>query len=258
MDYFGWGNSSFNFRSQTVLEGGPVTPGDLANLVRWYKADSLSLGDSTPVTTWADDSPLSNDIVQGSGTLKPTFLNAEPSVFFDGGDVLKDFSAYINGIGSNKQFTIGIVYTPTVMANRTLVGGGLTSDFNYYWKLNHAANGFQWLCRSNGATQSVIFGDIIPVLGTQYIIFVTMSATGTIKLYRYTGGSLVQSSTVTTTTEMPLVNIDTFALGGIISGGASSSFMTGRLNEYFQSTDELGQDTLIEQGAALSEKWGVI
>ncbi len=71
---------------------GGFVPSDIAGLQVWLEADSLSLGDGDPVSTWADQSGNGNDAT-GSGTARPTYqtneLNSLPIVRFDGvNDVL--------------------------------------------------------------------------------------------------------------------------------------------------------------------------
>jgi chitodextrinase len=65
-------------------------PTDVAGLVWWLKADSLSLADGDPVATWADSSTEADDATQGTAGNRPTYqtneINSLPIVRFDGTD----------------------------------------------------------------------------------------------------------------------------------------------------------------------------
>lgn len=70
------------------LAGGvPFDPSQLANLVAWYKADSISQGDATPVASWLDSSGSGRNM-SAAGSARPTFKtniqNALPIVRGDG------------------------------------------------------------------------------------------------------------------------------------------------------------------------------
>ena len=58
-----------------------------AGMTGWWKANTLALSDTDPVTTWAD-SANSNDLTS-AGANRPTYLvsqkNGLPAVDFDGG-----------------------------------------------------------------------------------------------------------------------------------------------------------------------------
>lgn len=67
----------------------PFSPTDVAGLVLWLKADSLSLNDNDPVSTWTDSSGSGNNAT-GSLTARPLYktnvVNSLPVVRFDGID----------------------------------------------------------------------------------------------------------------------------------------------------------------------------
>lgn len=59
----------------------------------WHKADSLSLADNDPVTTWEDSSGLGRNYAQATASKKPLYLaaggpNSQPCLSFDGDDFL--------------------------------------------------------------------------------------------------------------------------------------------------------------------------
>ncbi|MCB9448709.1 MAG: hypothetical protein H6585_10230 [Flavobacteriales bacterium] len=78
----------FNSFAQT----GPGGVGDATNNKLWLKADYLSQGDGTAVTSWTDASGNGFDFAQATGSKQPTYktniLNGQPVVRFDGGDAL--------------------------------------------------------------------------------------------------------------------------------------------------------------------------
>jgi hypothetical protein len=65
-------------------------PTDIAGLKFWIRANTLSLSDNDPVTTWPDESGNGNDVSQSTAGFKPVFktniLNGLPIVRFDGID----------------------------------------------------------------------------------------------------------------------------------------------------------------------------
>jgi hypothetical protein len=70
----------------TVVQFGD--PSDISGLNGWWKADSLSLADGDPVTTWTDSSGSGYDLTEA--TLRPSYQTNEqnglPAVRFDGVD----------------------------------------------------------------------------------------------------------------------------------------------------------------------------
>jgi hypothetical protein len=67
------------------------SPDDIAGLVGWWKADSLSLSDNDAITTWPDSSGNGNTFAGAIGpTYKTAIQNGLPVARFDGvDDVLK-------------------------------------------------------------------------------------------------------------------------------------------------------------------------
>lgn len=73
-----------------ILFGVPFGPRSLPNLRLWLKADSLTLADGDPVSSWTDSSGQGNTATQATGAKQPLFkvaqVNNRPVVRFDGTD----------------------------------------------------------------------------------------------------------------------------------------------------------------------------
>lgn len=80
----------------------------------WLKANSLSLSDGDPVSTWPDSSGNANDVT-GVTTTRPLYktgiINGLPSVLFDGTDDFLTFTANPTGASGISAF---LVVQPTL------------------------------------------------------------------------------------------------------------------------------------------------
>jgi hypothetical protein len=104
--------------------GPSQTPDQIAGLKLWLKADSLSLSDGDPVSTWADSSGNGNDATQGTAGLRPLYktniVGGKPVVRFDGTD---DYLA-LTGLNLT-DFTAFVVYQTS--GNNVLLGNAGTN-----------------------------------------------------------------------------------------------------------------------------------
>lgn len=133
-----------------------VGPGGVNNNLKiWLKAGSLS---SSPVANWPDQSGLSNNFLQGTGSLQPSWiasdLNFNPSVNFSAsGDIMSPTSSPLNA-----NTTIFTVAAPRANSNwRTMFRGNVSDHpiivesggtrLGYYDNDNTAftPSGFTWL-----------------------------------------------------------------------------------------------------------------
>ena len=101
---------SFYGQSPNSVGGGPsFSPIDVAGLAAWFKADSLTLADGDPVSTWNDSSGNSRDATGGGGSANPTFktnvINGLPIVRFDGSNDFLTHATFTNS-GSSIFFVI--------------------------------------------------------------------------------------------------------------------------------------------------------
>lgn len=103
----------------TARASGGFSPTDISGIKLWVKADQLSLSDGDPVSTWADQSGLGNDITS-SGSNRPTFktgiLNSLPVVRFDGSDDFMEKSSF-SGVDGVAGMTIFLVVKMASFSN---------------------------------------------------------------------------------------------------------------------------------------------
>jgi hypothetical protein len=136
-----------NFAAYGTLVLPPFIRGSL-DLRLWLKADSLSLNDGDPVTTWTDGGLYGYNVTQSDSTKKPIFkrgvIRGMPVVRFDG---VNDYLRSVNG-PFNGEHTIFAVFSAAAQTGvvvgwgayvdgkaRTLEiwNGGAGSDFNVYY-----------------------------------------------------------------------------------------------------------------------------
>lgn len=110
-----------------------TTPGQIANLAAWWKADALTgLSDSDPVGSWTDSSNNAWATVQSNSANKPTYktgiVNGNPVVRFGG-------SAYMDDTVSASQSaqTIFAVARPTATTgtSQTIRGAGSSGGLQF-------------------------------------------------------------------------------------------------------------------------------
>jgi hypothetical protein len=118
------------------------TPDSFSGLAAWYKADSLVLNNTDPVSTWADQSGNARHITQ-AGAARPLYqsagLNSKPSVRFTTAQSLNLASTY------------------TVLANTpltVLAVGKYTADCSV---INWTANNNQIRVRRGGVNEMSMF-----------------------------------------------------------------------------------------------------
>lgn len=103
--------------TQYVITGNP----NPANLYAWYKADTLSLSNNDPVSTWPDSSGNGNDLTSSGGT-RPTFKtgiqNSMPAVLFSGSQNMKN-TTLSPVIGT--PFSIFAVFNATSVSSSSVI-----------------------------------------------------------------------------------------------------------------------------------------
>ncbi len=111
-------------------------PNNYANLIGWWKADSLigTYVDADPVASWSDSSGSGRTATQGTSGNKPVFktniYNGKPCVRFDGSnDFLTLASTLSPASNSGAWAVIGIGKVSTANLTNALLGGGSSGDY---------------------------------------------------------------------------------------------------------------------------------
>ena len=100
--------------SQVLNVSAPLVAPQFANLVGWWRADGLSQGNGTPVSSWSDSSGNGNTATQATLSQQPTFntnvLNGLPALNF----TQSNHTAMSTGLTfSSQPLTIVLVYRTT-------------------------------------------------------------------------------------------------------------------------------------------------
>jgi hypothetical protein len=121
------------------------SPADLSPIL-WLNADSLSLNDGDPVSSWLDSTANGHD-ASGSGGTRPTFatgaLNSLPAVRLDGS---KQMTVANLGaaLSSDNTYTVFILAKPTTVSNYPIVFTHPTTGL-WDWILEwDTGSGFYW------------------------------------------------------------------------------------------------------------------
>lgn len=102
------------FLARSNSAAGAVTPTSYANLMAWWKADSLSLSDATPVgnigTEWISSDASVNQLANPTAGQRPLYktsiINGQPVVRFDGSDDFLFMSAALALLTSDYTFIV--------------------------------------------------------------------------------------------------------------------------------------------------------
>src|SRR5436190_706186 len=139
------GNS--NTITMTTSPVNPKFPATVATIGSWWKADSLSLADGTPVgntgTEWTDSSGNGHTLTQATSTKRPLFktgiFNGFPAIRFDGIDDFLDIASP-STVGAPNT----IMYLLTMLGNDRFLFSGSAAGIDYWFKLNwFGASGLQ-------------------------------------------------------------------------------------------------------------------
>ena len=159
--------SSFTIYSQTGPGGignSDGSNGQPENVI-WFIADSLSLSDTDPVTTWTDESGNGNDATQAIAGSQPTYrtgqINGLPAVVFDG---TEDYMPFDGSLIANSDYTVIFVGGRQTNSAMKVFLGGTTSSANQnlhlYWfnsaqfRAHHYGNDLQTDMVANTETYS--------------------------------------------------------------------------------------------------------
>ncbi len=118
------------------------TNGQPANVI-WFSANSLSLSDGNPVTTWTDISGNSNEATQVNVNQQPIFktgqINGLPAIQFipTGGAGYEDYMPFDGNLIANSDYTVIFVGKRRTNSTMKVFMGGTTMSTNQnlhlYW-----------------------------------------------------------------------------------------------------------------------------
>ena len=131
----------------------PFLPSDITGLIRWGKADSLSLSNNDPVDSYTDESGNGNHFV-GSGTTRPLFKtaaqNGRAAVLFDGVDdfLTRDaLAATFSGTGTPFTFFWAGKHSSLGNAHQCFfIAANITGSNQPTHDLFFQSETYQWWC----------------------------------------------------------------------------------------------------------------
>lgn len=132
-------------------------PSQLAGLVAWYKADSLTANDGDLIATWADQSGNGNTLTQATDAAKPVYKvnvqNGQPVLRFDGVDDWMTTTASFAGETGLEVFCVGA-------RTGTPAFGMMVVTFRGGNELRWAGDGatIEWLYNGNSVDGAVVSG----------------------------------------------------------------------------------------------------
>jgi hypothetical protein len=133
--------------------GTPFNPDDVSGLIRWYKADALSLSDGDPVSSWPS-STGTDSMQQATSGLQPLFktpiVNGKPVVRFDG---VNDYMDGATALNVPQSFTfIVVAHQLSLGDNRVASGPPGPFQFNFGGSGNAYVYGGAFLIDSNDSS----------------------------------------------------------------------------------------------------------
>jgi hypothetical protein len=139
-------------KHQVNVDVSPTQPDSISGLAAWFKADSLALSDGDAVTTWNDSSSNAYNVTQASAGAKPTYkatgLNGQPTVRFDGSDVLVSTATPTFSGPMTAFFVANLAQNP---ATQTILVGPV-STFNGFGVFYNGQVHQYWGSNLNGTT----------------------------------------------------------------------------------------------------------
>jgi hypothetical protein len=219
--------------------GPSQTPDQIAGLKLWLKADSLSLSDGDPVSTWADSSGNGNDATQGTAGLRPLYktniVGGKPVVRFDGTDDylaltglnLTDFTAFVVYQTSGNNVLLGNAGT-----NFQIFGiGNGANAYSFYDNLTFLSSDIlsaprtswnQGCITRSGSTVSFFESGVSRNSGTSGLL-VTLQAIGQVIGVAYTNGDIAEiiiyNSALSTSDRQSIENYVLVKYGFASAGG---------------------------------------
>lgn len=150
-----------------------INPNTLADLVAWYKADSLDLINGATVTSWPDNSPNSNNLTSYEST--PTFntvdalLNGMPSVTFDGNGSLYRTNPTGLPVGSAAHTTYIVGYWDGTSGNHSMFGWGANAYTGSRLGVFKGDSGFAFESQGIGSSYRTISTNVPFIFSFPYV-----------------------------------------------------------------------------------------
>jgi predicted GH43/DUF377 family glycosyl hydrolase len=228
----------------------------ISGLIRWYSADTLTLADNSPVSTWADRSGNGADLT-AAGAARPTLiqsrLDGKPGVVFSGAQKLASTAA---GQPATDLTVFAVVANYKRGSSPQFVswGNGSTFGFNLFGSSATDANGQPpalILKRSGTWGNNEAISSVIPGRGDPVIL--TGVASGTTTKIRIDKGNEVTDSGDSGVLDYGSGTIE-LALG---DKGSAIAPMQGAIFEVLIFNRALTSDEIATVEAYLDEKWRV-
>lgn len=158
----------------------PLAADTISGLAGWYKADSLSLSNNDPVSSWSDSSANGYTLSQGTSGNRPLFktsgINGLGAVLFDGTD---DYMASSLPMNSEPR-TFFAVVSMTADGNYAHVIGASASNGQDWF--TDAASRRMWFGQSGGTLMGTTASTALTV-GTAALIELTYATNGAYAYY---------------------------------------------------------------------------
>jgi hypothetical protein len=253
-----------NRRRQGFTGGFPVSstkdPDDAsisANLAGWWKADSLSLTDGDPISTWSDSSGNGNDWTQ-SGSARPTYkasiYNSLATVRFDASD---DQMTNSMGFTEDDHTLIAVYYRNNTSGDHALISkyepdGNQRGVLFYGGRSGSSEAGYA--NSTNGSTPVSSVRSTAGAGGTTLVVMAWRKDGSNVQFTSDTGDQSTKStnSTIHNSTA-------TARLGATdnISASTQSAWFDGDMCELCYYDTALSQDDTQAVLDGLVSKWGV-
>jgi lysophospholipase L1-like esterase len=227
-------------------EGGPT-----ANVLAWWKADSIGgLSDGDPVDQW-DDSHTTNEDLTGSSTARPLFqtneLNGLPVVEFDGSNDI--MGATITHTGTNACTVISVI-THVTVTTADRVGCFAKASITDYGSASTGLMAYIQTSVNSAYRNNALLSTITrPSNGTFFIYTVKWDGTNNTVYKNGVAGTAVAS-----TGNFDFTHV---YVGGGWSGGGNADFGNIKVAEMIIFNDDLSDADRGEWETYLDTKWAI-
>lgn len=237
----------------TFVNGPIWTPQDVLQGMAptlWLDAESLSLSDGAPVSSWASVD-AANSFTQATSSKMPTYrqngINGRPAVDFDGGDILVS-SPFITGFSG----TLIAVYQPTALPIGRVFGGA-----------NEINSTFLGFTGSNGSGQfgvNTTGGGLLSSVSaiSAGVVYCATYMSNAVKYTLRLNGVNFGSSAGTANHNWfsDIVGISNHTIGGQKTA-TEGAFLNGKISEILVYSSQLSYESLSTVSGYIASKYGV-